>query len=197
HVKAWEKKHRPLGPGDVVLFASGYSDKYYKPFPGGRRFIADALEGKAPAWPDPDPACMEFLAGRKVMTLGTDSPSMGPLPGELGAAAHLAGLKHGMIWTEGATGLGQLPPTGAFYCTVGVKRAGGRGAEGRAFAIVGDRLARWLINAARARRVVDLSVLLAEEMPVWWPGRGVGRHRQPYFRKILYTFEQTKGMGFG
>ncbi|MSR81171.1 MAG: hypothetical protein EXS11_10665, partial [Gemmataceae bacterium] len=30
-VQAWEKKYRPLGPGDVVLFKSGYSDRYYKP----------------------------------------------------------------------------------------------------------------------------------------------------------------------
>lgn len=197
HVMAWEKKHRPVGPGDVVLFASGYSDKYYQPLPAGRRFLADPLEGKAPAWPDPDPDCMEYLATRKVMTLGTDSPSMGPLPGELAAASHLAGLKHGMIWTEGATGLGQLPATGAFYCTVGVKHAGGVGAEGRAFALVGDPLAKRLIESARARRVVDLSVTLAEDLPVWWPGPGVGRHRQPYQRKILYTFEQTKGNGFG
>jgi kynurenine formamidase len=122
---------------------------------------------------------------------------MGPLPGELAAATHLAGLKHGMIWTEGATGLGQLPATGAFYCTFGVKHQRGIGAEGRACAIVGDPLARQLIEAARAQRVIDLSVLLAENMPVWWPGRGVGRHRQPYFRKILYTWEQTKGSGFG
>jgi kynurenine formamidase len=139
---------------------------------------------------------MEYLAGRKVMTLGTDSPSMGPLPGELAAATHLAGLKYGMIWTEGATGLGQLPPTGAFYCTVGAKHVGGIGAEARAFAVIGAPLAKRLIESARARRVVDLSVLLAEELPVWWPGRGVGRQRQPYLRKILYTFEQTKGNGF-
>ncbi len=197
HVMAWEKKHRPVGPGDMVLFFSGYTDKYYKPFPAGRRFMAEPMEGKAPAWPDPDPECMEYLASRKVMTAGTDSPSMGPLPGELGAATHLAGLKHGMIWTEGATGLGKLPATGAFYCTFGVKHAGGVGAEGRAFAIVGDPLAKRLIEAARAKRVVDLSVTLSEDLPVWWPGRGVGRHRQPYFRKILYTFEQTKGNGFG
>ena len=59
---AWEKAHRPLGPGDVVLFRSGYSDKYYKPLPEGRRFVADPVEGKAPAWPDPDPDCMEYLA---------------------------------------------------------------------------------------------------------------------------------------
>jgi kynurenine formamidase len=196
-ILAWEKKHRPVGPGDVVLFASGYSDRYYKPFPAGRRFLAEPMEGKSPAWPDPEPECMEFLAGRKVMTLGTDSPSMGPLPGDLAGATHLAGLKHGMIWTEGATGLEKLPATGAFYITFGVKHAGGVGAEGRAFAIVGDPLAQRLIEAARQKHVVDLSVTLAEDLPVWWPGPGVGRHRQPYFRKILYTFEQTKGNGFG
>src|SRR5262245_36670804 len=114
-VMAWERKHRPLGPGDVVLFHSGYSDAYYKPFPEGRRFGADPLEGKTPAWPDPDPACMEYLATRKVMTLGTDSASMGPIP-DLGEPTHYAGLRHGMIWTESATGLGRLTTTRAFYC---------------------------------------------------------------------------------
>ena len=39
------------------------------------------------------------------MTLGTDSTSMGPLP-DLAEPTHYAGLKHGMIWTESATGLG-------------------------------------------------------------------------------------------
>ncbi len=79
-VLVWEKAHRPLGPGDVVLFRSGYSDQFYRPLPEGRRFAADPVEGKTPAWPDPDPECMEYLAARKVMTLGTDSASMGPCP---------------------------------------------------------------------------------------------------------------------
>ena len=103
-VIAWEKQHRPLGPGDVVLFHSGYSDAYYKPLPQGRRFAADPLAKQSPAWPDPDPECMEYLAERKVMTLGTDSASMGPLL-DLAEPTHFAGLKHGMIWTESATGL--------------------------------------------------------------------------------------------
>lgn len=176
-VIAWEKAHRPLGPGDVVLFRSGYSDRFYRPLPEGRRFVADPVQGTAPAWPDPDPDCMEYLAGRGVMTAGTDSASMGPLP-DLAEPTHFAGLKHGMIWTEGATGLGQLPPTGAFYIMMGPKYAGGIYSEGRAFAVVGDPLARRLIDAARHRRAVDLSVAMAEDRPVSWPGRGVGRHRQ-------------------
>ncbi len=185
HVRAWEKKHRPLGPGDVVLFHSGYTDRYYKPLPAGRRFLAEPLEGKAPGWPDPDPECMEYLASRKVMTLGCDSPSMGPLP-DLIEPTHIAGLRHGMIWTEAAVGLGKLPATGAFYCCMGPKHAGGAYSEGRAFAIVGPEAAR-LIQSARRRHVVDLSVVLAEELPVWWPGVGMGNQRQPYL-KVLFAF---------
>jgi kynurenine formamidase len=178
-VQAWEHAHRRLGPGDVVLFRSGYSDAYYMPFPEGRRYVADPVEGRAPAWPDPDPDCMEYLASRQVMTLGTDSASMGPLP-DLAEPTHFAGLRHGMIWTESATGLEALPATGAFYCMLGPKHTGGAYSEARSFAVLGDPLAGRLIDSARKKNVVDLSVVLSEDLPVSWPGRGVGNHRQPY-----------------
>src|SRR5262249_55596926 len=177
-VMLWEKKHRPLGPGDVVLFHSGFSDKYYRPFPEGRRFAADPVAGKTPAWPGPDPDCMEYLAKRKVMTLGIDSTSMGPLP-DLAEPTHYAGLKHGMIWTESAIGLGALPVTGAFYCMIGPKHAGDPYAEGRAFAVVGP-LARRLITSARKKTAVDLSVPLSDAPPPPGPGRGVGNQPPPY-----------------
>lgn len=179
HVMSWEKKHRQLGPGDVVLFHSGYSDTYYKPLPEGRRFGADPVAGKAPAWPGPDPQCMEYLASRKVMTLAIDSTSMGPLP-DLAEPTHYAGLKHGMIWTESGTNFGALPTTGAFYCMIGPKHIGDPYSEGRAFAVVGEPLAGRLIASARKKQVVDLSVGLADNLPTAWPGRGVGNHRQPY-----------------
>jgi kynurenine formamidase len=190
-VIAWEKAHRRLGPGDVVLFRSGFSDKYYKPLPEGRRFAADPVEGKSPAWPDPDPDCMEYLAGRGVMALGTDSASMGPLP-DLAEPTHFAGLRHGLIWTESATDLGGLPPTGAFYCMLAPKHAGGAFSEGRAVAVVGDPLARRLNDAARKKNVVDLSVVLSEDRPTSWPGRGVGNHRQPYMRVRFGLNPNTK-----
>jgi len=191
HVKAWEKRNRPFRFGDVVLFYSGFSDRYYQSLPLGRSFIADPLEAKTPGWPDPAPECMEYLATRKVMTLGTDSPSMGPIPGAIAEESHFAGLKHGMIWTEGATQLGELPSTGAFYCTVGLKHAKGIGAEARAFAIVGQPLAQQLIKSAREKRVVDLSVLLAEDRPVWWPGRGLGNNRHPYLRTVVPPYDMN------
>ena len=87
--------------------------------------MADPIEGVTPAWPDPNADCMEYLASRGVMEAGTDSPSMGPIPPPLGDETHYAGLRHGMIWTESATHLGQLPITGAFYCMLSPKGRGG------------------------------------------------------------------------
>ncbi len=178
HVLAWEKKNRPLGFGDVVLFHSGYSDTYFKAFPAGRRFVADPVQGVTPAWPDPAPEAMDYIGSLGVLAAGTDSPSMGPLP-DLAEPTHYAGLKHGMLWTESGTGYGRLPPTGAFYCMLGPKLVDSATAEARAFAIVGGP-AQQLIESVRNKRAVDLSVRMANGLPLSSPGRGVGNHRQPF-----------------
>ncbi|MBX3443459.1 MAG: cyclase family protein [Planctomyces sp.] len=187
HVERFEAANRPLRFGDVALFRSDYSDRYYRPFPEGRRFIADVLDRQAPGYPDPDPDCMEFLASRGVMALGTDSASMGPLP-DLAEPTHYAGLKHGMIWTESATNLGALPATGAFYCMLGPRHEGGPYGEGRAFSIVGGELPARLIDSARNRRAVELSPVLSPRHPVTNPGIGSGEHRQTYLKiDFLYS----------
>ena len=187
HVERFEKQNRKLRFGDVVLFRSDYSDKYYRPYPEGSRFIADALDRKAPGFPDPDPDCMEFLATRGVMNLGTDSASMGPLP-DLAEPTHYAGLKHGMIWTESATNLKELPPTGAFYCMIGPKHQGAPYGEGRAFSIVSGDLPKRLIESAKAKRAIDLSPTLAPNLPITSPGAGTGQHRQVYLKiDFLYS----------
>jgi kynurenine formamidase len=187
HVVAFEQQHRPVRFGDVVLFRSDYSDTYYRPLPEGRRFIADVLDRKAPGYPDPDPDCMELLGKRGVLTLGTDSASMGPLP-DLAEPTHYAGLKHGMIWTEGATNLKALPSTGAFYCLLGPKHAGGPYGEGRAFSIVGGDLPQRLIEACKNKRAIDLSPTLSPNMPLTSPGIGTGNHRQVYLKiDFLYS----------
>lgn len=187
YVERFEKQHRPVGVGDVVLFRSDYSDHYYKPLPEGRRYIADIIDRKSPGYPDPDPACMELLGKRGVLTLGTDSASMGPLP-DLAEPTHYAGLKYGMIWTEGATKLGELPPTGAFYCMIGPKHENGPYSEGRAFSIVGGDLPKRLIESCRKRRAIDLSPTLSPNLPLTSPGIGTGNHRQVYLKiDFLYA----------
>lgn len=187
HVEQFEKQHRRLKFGDVVLFRSDYSDKYYRPLPEGHRYIAEVVDRKAPGYPDPGPETMEFLATRGVMTLGTDSASMGPMP-NLAEPTHYAGLRHGMIWTEGATNLGQLPSTGAFYCMLSPRHEGGMYAEARSIAVVGGDLPGRLIDSARNKRAIDLSPVLAMNLPVTNPGALAGRHRQVYVKvDFLYS----------
>src|SRR5262249_2430063 len=171
--------------GASVIFPADTPPNFTHRPPAGRRLAAHPVGGPSPAWPDPDPECMEYLASRKVMSLATDSASMGPLP-DLAEPTHLAGLKYGMIWTESGTGFGQLPPTGAFYCVLSPKHADGPYAEARAVAVVGDPLAGRLIRAARAKQAVDLSVVMAVDLPVTWSGAGVGNHRQPYLKLSLF-----------
>lgn len=186
-IEEFERRHRPLRFGDVALFRSDYSDKYYRPLPEGNRYVADVLDRKAPGYPDPDPECMELVAARGVLTAGTDSASMGPLP-TLAEDTHYAGLKHGMIWTESATNLGAIPEMGAFYCMLGPKHEGGPYGEARAFSIVGGELPRRLIESCRNKRAVDLAPTLSPRYPLTSPGLGTGRHRQTYLKiDFLYA----------
>ena len=186
-IERFEQQQRPLKFGDVVLFRSDYSTKYYRTFPEGNRFIADIVDGKVPGYPDPDPDCMDFLGQQGILTCGCDSPSMGPLP-DLAEPTHYAGLKYGMIWTEGAVNLGQLPTTGAFYCMLSPKHANGPYGECRAFAIKGGELSKRLIASCRAKRALDLSPTLTPGMPLTHPGIGSGNFRQTYLKiDFLYS----------
>jgi kynurenine formamidase len=194
-VMAWEKANRPLKFGDVVLFKSGYSDKYYQPFPAGDRFVASALRKDTPGWPAPTPETMEYLAERGVMTLGLDGASMGPIP-DLAAATHQAGGKRGMIWMECGTNLGSLPTTGAFYAILAPKHAGGSGSECRVIGVTEPKLAARLIASARKKQVADLSVTLNEEYPVTWPGYGAGDEASRYVGKVLNAFSKARGPYF-
>lgn len=177
---AWEKAHRAFGPGDIPLFHSGYDDRYYRAMPEGRRLLIDPLERKAPGWPAPLPETTRFLAAaRGVRHIGCDSPTMGPAS-ELAEQTHYAAMQYGAIFTEGVMGLGKIPTTGAFYCMLGPKHAGGPYSEGRAFAITGDPLAGQLIESARGRRVIDLSVTNSIDNPITWPGWSIEQQRELY-----------------
>lgn len=194
-VQDWEKENRPLGPGDVFVFRSGFSDLYYKPFPAGHRYAYEPISGSAPAWPGPTPECVEYLAARGVWAAAIDSTSMGPLP-DLGMATHVAGERHGLIWTEGATRLDRLPTTGSFYALLAPKYAGGSGGEARALAITEPNLAKRLVDSARQKQVLDLSVTMGPNYPVTWPGTGAGDEATSFQQMELHRFGKPRGPYF-
>ncbi len=192
-IKAAERAYRELRPGDALLFWSGYDDKYDKPLPEGRRLLIAPIEGSAPAWPDPDFDATDYAGSKGVRLMGTDSPSLGAFgppkyaqPGPQGIftnplplESHLGNFKRGGIHTEGLTNLDKVP-NGSLYISLPVKHYKAPTVEARAAAITDLRLAAELLKAVRAHRVVDLSVLNREDLPVWWPGAGVGNFLWPY-----------------
>jgi kynurenine formamidase len=132
-IQTWEAEHGEIQGGDVVLFHSGYSDAYYKPFPEGSRLTMDPVVLKTqPCWPSPTPEVMPYLHSKGVWHLGTDGASMGPC--ENGQPTHLAGLELGMSWEELLTNLGELPTRGAYYVALPIKVVDQSGSPTRAIA---------------------------------------------------------------
>jgi len=140
-IKADEEKNGEIQAGDVVIFYSGYVDKYYKPFPEGNRLAWDPLvKGDVPGWPAPDPDAVQYLADKGVTHLAIDSPSMGPASGEwegkpIAQMTHVTFLQAGGSWTEFVRNLGQLPARGAYYIATSAKIVDMSGGLSRALAI--------------------------------------------------------------
>ena len=117
-IEAWEARYGRIGAGDVPLLFSGYTDRHYRRFPQGDRFKDRLLwkpliEKSKPGWVVLSPGATELLHDRGVRHIATDAPSFGAA--EDPQAGHVAGLRHGMTWTESAIRLGRLPLRGAFF----------------------------------------------------------------------------------
>jgi len=140
-IKADEAANGAISAGDVVLFYSGYVDKYYKPFPEGNRLAWDPIvAGTAPAWPAPTPDAVEYLANKGVRHIAIDSPSMGPwgfsFEGKpMAQMTHVNFLKYGGSWTEFCRNIGQLPARGAYFISLSAKIVDMSGGLTRAIAI--------------------------------------------------------------
>lgn len=131
----WEAKNGAIEPGDVVVFYTGYCDKYYKPFPEGDRMVYEVVEkGTAVGWPGPSPEAASWMADRGVVCFAGDIPSMGPW--QVIRETHLAGLGKGMVYVEQLVNLDKLPPVGAYFIFIPVKVRGASGGPGGAMAII-------------------------------------------------------------
>ncbi len=131
---AWEDEHGPLRAGDGVLVRTGWSDRFYVPFPDGTRFAEDVVSGDAPAWPALDDEACELVLERGVVLVGLDTPSAGAWDDV--ASAHRLLLGADVVVVENLIGLGALPSRGATFVFLPLKLADGSGAPGRAIALV-------------------------------------------------------------
>ena len=132
---AWEKQHGSIESGDVVLLNTGYMDRYFAPFPQGRRLVHEPVESKSvPGWPVPSDDFFRLLADRGVRHVGISSPSMGALDDALGT--HNTGLELGITFAEGLINLDKVPAQGALYVGLPLRILNQSGSPIRAVAFV-------------------------------------------------------------
>jgi len=139
-ITKWEKDHGALEKGDIVLFASGWSDKYAADDRGYDYVTGPAVDSATPGWPAPDEKAIAYLYGQGVKTIGTEAPSLGAV--QNGAPVHQLGLGKGMHYVEGLCGLRTLPPRGAFFIFLPLKIVESTGCPGRAIALLPERIER-------------------------------------------------------
>ncbi len=130
----YESANGPLVATDIVLLRTGWSERYYRPFPGGSAYVGDIVARKAPGWPAPTTGLIDAIADRGVTVIGVDTPSVGaahdPVP------AHRAALRRGMVLIENLTNLTALPGRGAQFIFLPLNIVGGTGGPGRAVAFL-------------------------------------------------------------
>ncbi|MEX0958846.1 MAG: cyclase family protein [Burkholderiales bacterium] len=196
-VKAAERAiGRSIGAGDAVLYWSGYNDKHGAASTPADALIFDVGTGKKPAWPAPDWATQDYVGSKGTLLVGLDSPSIGAWgpPDHTwegtqsyrsqtfkGLESHLGLFKYGGIDVESLVNLDKVP-NGSTFIMLPVKLKDSPTAQARAIAVTNRQLAAQLNRAIKSKKVVDLSVLNWEKLPVTWKGPGLGNEAFPFFR---------------
>jgi kynurenine formamidase len=134
HIERYEREHRPLVEGDVVLFRSGYSDAWYQPLPRGLACMVEPLNGKREGWPAVGPNAIEYLARKGIRCVGTDAPTLGGTEPKRALWTYWALGSKGMVGVEFLTGLGKLAGE-AYFIFAAEKIQGCHGGHGRALAL--------------------------------------------------------------
>jgi kynurenine formamidase len=132
---AWERQNGSIEAGDIVLINTGYMDRYFAPFPKGRRLVEEPSRLKSvPGWPVPSDELFALLGRRGVRHVGISSPSIGALDDPLGP--HRAGLAQGITFAESLVNLDKVPARGALYIGLPLKISNQSGSPIRAVAFV-------------------------------------------------------------
>jgi kynurenine formamidase len=133
-VRAYEKEHGDLKPGDIVIFQTGWSDKHYKPQPAGDACMADPLNGKSEGWPALGPDVVVYLAKKGIRCVATDAPTLGGVEPRRALLTYWTLGSKGIVGVEFLTNLANLPK-GAYFLFAAVKIKNCHGGPGRAIAL--------------------------------------------------------------
>ncbi len=130
---AYESEHGPVGEGDIVLFRTGWSQRW----PDTLAYLGDDTPGRADSLRFPGIArdAARWLAARKVAAVGIDTASIDPGSStDFQAHQVLAGGSIAVL--ENVAHLDQIPARGAFLLAFPMKIGRGSGAPCRIAALV-------------------------------------------------------------
>ena len=122
----WERENGQFAKGDIVLFRTDWSDKYFRPYPEGFQYDR--------SHPAPGADAIELLHERGIKHIGIDGRGIGLMQDDY--SPHWAALGYGMIATENLTNLGKLPTRGAIFIFLPHKFEGATGGMGRAIGLI-------------------------------------------------------------
>src|SRR5262249_6060777 len=133
HIRKYEDKHGALRLGDIVIFHSGYSDKYCKLLDAGKKCMEDPLNGRSEGWPAPGPDAIIYLADKGIRCVATDGPTLGGVEPRRALSTYWALGTREMVGVEYLTNVGSVPQ-GAYFLFAAIKVKGCHGGPGRAIA---------------------------------------------------------------
>jgi len=134
-VQAYEKKHGELRPGDIVIFASGHTDRHFKRLPEGKACVDDPLNGKSEGWPAPGPDTVLYLARKGIRCIATDGPTLGGVEPKRALMTYWALGSRNMVGVEFLTNVGSLRGTDAYFLFAAARIRDCHGGPGRAIAV--------------------------------------------------------------
>lgn len=132
-IAAWEKKHKKIPAGSIVLFRTGWSARW----PDKKRYMGTDKPGDVAGlhFPGISPAAAKVLLDRKIHGVGIDTASI-----DYGQSkdfeTHRTLYEAGLYGLENVANLEKLPATGATLIALPMKIAGGTGAPVRIIAIL-------------------------------------------------------------
>lgn len=136
-VLAFETEHGEIAPGTIVLLRTGWDARW----PDRKAYFGDDTPGDASKLHFPsfgEDSARLLVEERNVALLGVDTASIdyGPstdfIVHRIAAEAEVGGL-------ENLTGLGDLPPTGAYVLALPTKIGGGSGGPVRVVALIPEK----------------------------------------------------------
>jgi len=138
-LEAWERGHRPIPEGTIVLIRTGWGSRW----PDRARYLGTTKTGPAAVpelhFPGIHPDAARWLVAHKARAVGIDTPSI-----DYGQSATFD--THQILFAadipafENVAHLSAVPATGAFVIALPMKIRGGSGGPLRIVAVLADEV---------------------------------------------------------